>query len=406
MMSPGSRHAAARCRPSRRATGARFRRLAGWRSKCRAAPVGWRADGAAPDRRRRPTSPLRPRHADRRRPRPRPGGPVLRLAGRRRRRGPAGAERDGAGHGVARGPTERLDGLAQGLRRAGFRLLHQLHLSQGPGARRQPPQRTAVPVAPDATAGNRDRDRRPGERRRDSGLLPHPSVRLAARGLGQSAVGGHRRPRRAGRGDGAAARDVPGRQQRAGARVLGWPAAPTGDCRVLVGEQPGDVEDQRGEPFVGPAGRLLHRALAEVGLPAESTYTTNAVKHFKFTSAGGGKRRIHATPDAYEVTACRPWLVAELALLDPELVVVLGATAARALLGPAFRVTRSRGTLMPWPASAARPEDFGAGEDGARRAAFALATIHPSAVLRAQDQDEAYAGFVADLRTGAQALAG
>jgi DNA polymerase len=179
------------------------------------------------------------------------------------------------------------------------------------------------------------------------------------------------------------------------------------DARVvLVGEQPGDVEDQRGEPFVGPAGRLLHRAVAEVGLPAESTYTTNAVKHFKFTSAGGGKRRIHATPDAYEVTACRPWLVAELALLDPELVVVLGATAARALLGPAFRVTRSRGTLMPWPASAARPEDFGAGEDGARRAAFSLATIHPSAVLRAQDQDEAYAGFVADLRTGAQALAG
>src|SRR5674536_219501 len=111
----------------------------------RQSPVGWRADGAAPDRRRRPTSSLRPRHADRRRPRPRPGGPVLRLAGRRRRRGPAGAERDGAGHGVARGPTERPDGLAQGLRRAGFRLLHQLHLSQGPGARRQPPQRTAVP---------------------------------------------------------------------------------------------------------------------------------------------------------------------------------------------------------------------------------------------------------------------
>lgn len=176
------------------------------------------------------------------------------------------------------------------------------------------------------------------------------------------------------------------------------------DARVvLVGEQPGDVEDQRGKPFVGPAGRLLHRALAEVGMAAESTYRTNAVKHFKFTSAGPGKRRIHATPDSYEVGACRPWLVAELALLDPELLIVLGATAGRALLGPSFRVTRSRGVLLPWPASAAGEEFRTAAEDGSR-SALALPTVHPSAVLRAQDRDGAYAAFVADLRIGAQAL--
>jgi uracil-DNA glycosylase family protein len=175
------------------------------------------------------------------------------------------------------------------------------------------------------------------------------------------------------------------------------------DARVvLVGEQPGDLEDQRGEPFVGPAGRLLHRALAEVGIPAESTYRTNAVKHFKFTSAGPGKRRIHATPDSYDVGACRPWLMAEFALLDPELVVVLGATAGRALFGPSFRVTRARGVLWPWPASAAG-EEFRTAEEGGRHAAFALPTVHPSAVLRAQDRDEAYAAFLADLRVGAAA---
>jgi DNA polymerase len=174
---------------------------------------------------------------------------------------------------------------------------------------------------------------------------------------------------------------------------------------VLVGEQPGDVEDRRGEPFVGPAGKLLDRAVADAGLDPATTYTTNAVKHFKFTLSPDGKRRIHATPDTLEIGACRPWLVAEFALLDPEIVVALGATAAKALFGPAFRVTRSRGVLMPWPAAAAQAGDFDRREDGDRGAAFALATIHPSAVLRADDREAAYAGLVSDLRVAAGALA-
>jgi DNA polymerase len=175
---------------------------------------------------------------------------------------------------------------------------------------------------------------------------------------------------------------------------------------VLVGEQPGDVEDRRGEPFVGPAGKLLDRAVADAGLDPAQTYTTNAVKHFKFTPAAGGRRRIHATPDAAEIGACRPWLVAEFALLDPEVVVALGATAGRALFGPSFRVTRSRGVLLPWPGSAAHPEEFVRSEDGARDGALALATLHPSAVLRADDRDAAYDGLVADLRVAARALPG
>src|SRR3954465_2699096 len=175
---------------------------------------------------------------------------------------------------------------------------------------------------------------------------------------------------------------------------------------VLVGEQPGDVEDRRGEPFVGPAGKLLDRAIADAGLDPAHTYTTNAVKHFKFTPAAGGKRRIHATPDAHEVGACRPWLVAEFALLEPEVVVALGATAAKSLFGPSFRVTKSRGVLLPWPASAQDPEAFTRAEDGAPSSAFAVATIHPSAVLRSQDRDAAYAGLVSDLQVAVKALAG
>ena len=175
---------------------------------------------------------------------------------------------------------------------------------------------------------------------------------------------------------------------------------------VLVGEQPGDVEDRRGEPFVGPAGKLLDRAIADAGLDPSQTYTTNAVKHFKFTSTGDGKRRIHATPDAHDVGACRPWLVAEFALLDPEVVVALGATAGKSLFGPSFRVTKSRGVLLPWPASAHDPEAFEHAEDGAASSAFALATIHPSAVLRADNRDAAYDGLVSDLRIAAGALAG
>jgi uracil-DNA glycosylase len=181
---------------------------------------------------------------------------------------------------------------------------------------------------------------------------------------------------------------------------------PVSSRLLLVGEQPGDVEDQRGEPFVGPAGKLLDRAIAEAGLDPASTYITNAVKHFKFTPAPGGKRRIHATPDLHEMAACRPWLVAEFALLDPEVVVALGATAAKALFGPSFRVTKSRGVLMPWPAAAAHPEEFERGEDGGSDSVFALATIHPSAVLRSDDREVAFAGLVSDLKMAASALAG
>jgi DNA polymerase len=156
---------------------------------------------------------------------------------------------------------------------------------------------------------------------------------------------------------------------------------------LLVGEQPGDVEDQKGVPFVGPAGRLLVQALDEAGVDRSDVYVTNAVKHFKFTVRG--KRRIHATPDTYEVAACRPWLVAELAAVQPELVVLLGATAAKTVYGASFRVTQQRGQVLDWP----QP-------DGPR----ALATIHPSAVLRADDRDAALAGLVSDLRVVASAL--
>jgi DNA polymerase len=157
---------------------------------------------------------------------------------------------------------------------------------------------------------------------------------------------------------------------------------------VLGGEQPGDQEDQQGKPFVGPAGRVLVQALDEVELDRSDVYVTNAVKHFKFTVRG--KRRIHATPDSYEVAACRPWLRAELDAVTPELVVLLGATAAKTVYGNAFRVTKSRGVVMAWPV------------DGGPQA---LATIHPSAVLRADDRDAAYAGLVSDLRVAKEVLA-
>lgn len=125
---------------------------------------------------------------------------------------------------------------------------------------------------------------------------------------------------------------------------------------------------------------------------------TCAVKHFRFELRG--KRRIHQTPGPAHITACRPWLVAEFALLKPEIVVVLGATAAKALLGPSFRVTRSRGELMPWPAAAQHPEDFPVAE------CRAVATIHPSAVLRADDREAAYRGLVDDLKVARSALQG
>jgi uracil-DNA glycosylase family protein len=159
---------------------------------------------------------------------------------------------------------------------------------------------------------------------------------------------------------------------------------------MLVGEQPGDVEDQRGLPFVGPAGRLLVRAVEEAGIRKDSVYVTNAVKHFRFTLAPSG-RRIHQTPDTEHMRACRPWLAAELRAVHPEMIVLLGATAGKTLLGKDFRVTRERGKILAGPAGS-----------GARL----LATLHPSAILRTspEQRDAAYAGLVADLRTAHAAL--
>lgn len=169
---------------------------------------------------------------------------------------------------------------------------------------------------------------------------------------------------------------------------------------VLVGEQPGDVEDQQGKPFVGPAGRMLDRALADAGLPREDTYVTNAVKHFRWQPAPRGKRRLHKTPGAAHVTACRPWLAAELNAVRPSIVVALGATAASALYGPKFRLTQHRGETLPWPP----PEGPFSASELAIDAAFA--TIHPSAVLRGDDAQrrELYDGLVADLSAVAAGL--
>lgn len=165
---------------------------------------------------------------------------------------------------------------------------------------------------------------------------------------------------------------------------------------ALVGEQPGDQEDRAGAPFVGPAGRLLDRALSEVGIDRADCYVTNAVKHFRFSQDGPRARRIHQTPDAWHVQACRPWLTAELRVLDPPLVVCLGATAARALLGPQARVGRDRGRLL-----ARAPL---AGEPAGRSDGWLLVTVHPSSVLRATDQDGAYAALLDDLRVAASLL--
>jgi uracil-DNA glycosylase len=149
---------------------------------------------------------------------------------------------------------------------------------------------------------------------------------------------------------------------------------------VMVGEQPGDEEDVKGHPFVGPAGRLLNKAMLEAGLDRDQIYVTNAVKHFKWIERG--KRRIHAKPSGIEISACRPWLEAELASIQPELVVCLGATAAQSLMGRDFRVTTERGIFFPH-----------------RWAKELVATIHPSAILRMPDRyQEEYALFVHDLK--------
>jgi DNA polymerase len=156
---------------------------------------------------------------------------------------------------------------------------------------------------------------------------------------------------------------------------------------MLVGEQPGDREDREGRPFVGPAGRLLDEALEEAGIDRKQAYLTNVVKHFKWTARG--TRRIHAKPAWSEISACRPWLDAELAVVEPDVLVCLGATAAQALLGRSFRVTRERG----------RPVD-------SDLAPTVLATIHPSAILRAdpETRESERAAFVDDLKVVASML--
>jgi uracil-DNA glycosylase len=160
---------------------------------------------------------------------------------------------------------------------------------------------------------------------------------------------------------------------------------------VLVGEQPGDAEDRQGVPFVGPAGKVLQRAIADAGIAVADVYVTNAVKHFRFTERG--KRRIHATPQMSHIKACRPWLEAELTLVDPKLIVCLGSTAAKALLGSTFRVTQARGQVLEHETPV-----------GSRRV---LATVHPSSILRTDEaeRDAAYAGLVADLRVAGEAVA-
>jgi DNA polymerase len=169
---------------------------------------------------------------------------------------------------------------------------------------------------------------------------------------------------------------------------------------VLVGEEPGDIEDRKGAVFVGPAGGVLRRAMAEVGIALDDAYLTNAVKHFKFHTASGSKRRLHDKPGRTEIVACRPWLHAEFALLRPAVVVAMGASAGSALAGPSFRVTRHRGELLDWPDIAENPGDFPRTDPPARF----VATVHPSAVLRADDRDAAYAEFVADLAVVASAM--
>jgi DNA polymerase len=154
---------------------------------------------------------------------------------------------------------------------------------------------------------------------------------------------------------------------------------------MLVGEQPGDREDRAGEPFVGPAGEVLSKALAEAGIERSEAYVTNAVKHFKWVARG--KRRIHQKPNAAEQAACRIWLEGELAVVKPRVLVALGATAAQALYGRQFRVTKMRGVPVETPL-----------------APLGFATIHPSAVLRADDREGEFAGLVDDLKVVAQHL--
>src|SRR3954468_12527268 len=180
---------------------------------------------------------------------------------------------------------------------------------------------------------------------------------------------------------------------------------------VFVGEQPGDQEDRKGEPFVGPAGRLLDKALTDAGIDRRDAYITNAVKHFRFKPTP--KRRIHQSPGPEHLRACRPWLEAEFAVLTPEVVVCLGATAAKSLISPSFRITKDRGQLLPWTPpgqDAVRNDDDEADDEpdeGAPAQTWMLATTHPSAILRTPDgaRAAAYDALVADLKVVAHALA-
>jgi len=156
---------------------------------------------------------------------------------------------------------------------------------------------------------------------------------------------------------------------------------------MLIGEQPGDYEDVAGKPFVGPAGKIMNRALEEAGIDRKKVYVTNAVKHFKWEPRG--KRRIHQKPNSREVAACRPWFEAELRLVRPKLVVALGSTAGQAIFGPSFRVTRERGKLL-----------------SSKFAPKVVATVHPSSLLRQPDEESRhreYKKFVADLRVAVKA---
>ena len=167
--------------------------------------------------------------------------------------------------------------------------------------------------------------------------------------------------------------------------VFGGGAAPA--KVMLVGEQPGDREDLAGEPFVGPAGKLLDKALEEAGIDRRAAYVTNVVKHFKWEPRG--KRRIHKKPNLEEITACRPWLDAEIAVVKPQVIVCLGATAAQALLGKEFRVSKERGRFIDSPL-----------------APYVTATVHPSSILRGSPDSRAaeFSAFVADLATVAPLL--
>jgi uracil-DNA glycosylase len=165
---------------------------------------------------------------------------------------------------------------------------------------------------------------------------------------------------------------------------------------MLVGEQPGDQEDKAGAPFVGPAGRLLDKALVAAGVGRNRLYVTNAVKHFKFTLPERGKRRIHKTPSRTEVVACRPWLIAELSSVEPEVLMLLGATAAQSLMGSTFRLSAHRGEVLRLPDT-----------DGLAVDPQVVVTAHPSSVLRGppEQRDKAFDALVSDLRFASSLLA-